>query len=113
MSPIRKRKTKGNCNCLCDLKNPRLLPGEGHYVDTPVTSLDGADAPVEPVKKLTIIQPRQGNYILNIFGTGSGPYTIDMALTKSDGTPSLVTSLTGTATPSLLQTYRITYSPIG
>ena len=91
------------------LENPMSL----YYEDTPVTSLDGTDDQAEPTKKLSIIQPRQGNYILNLFGTGDGPYTIDMVLTKSDGTFSLVTSFTGTATPGSSETYRITYSPTG
>lgn len=91
------------------LENPMSL----YYADAPVNSLDGEDALGEPVIKLTIIQPRQGNYILNIIGSGDGPYTIDMLLTRTDGRPSLVTSLTGTATPSLYETYRVTYSPTG
>lgn len=88
-------------------------PMSSYYVDTPVTPLDGADEIAEPTKKLTIVQPRQGNYILNLFGTGSGPYAIDMVLIKPDGTFGLATSLTGTATPNLLETYRVTYSPTG
>ncbi len=91
------------------LENPMSL----YYEDMPVTALDGSDSPSEPVKKLDIIQPKQGNYIFKIFGTGDGPYTIDMEWIKSDGTANLVTSLTGTAAPSLSQTYRITYSPTG
>ncbi len=84
-----------------------------YYEETPVTALDGTDAPAEPVKNLVIIRPVQGNYIFRIFGTGDGPYTIDMEWTKADGTPNLITSLTGTATPNLSETYHITYSPTG
>ncbi len=91
------------------LENPMSL----YYQETPVTPLDGTEAPSEPAKILSIAEARQGSYIFKIFGTGNGPYTIDMELTKSDGTPSLVTALTGTATPSLSETYRVTYSPTG
>jgi len=91
------------------LENPMSL----YYRETPVTSLDAIGAPEEPYKKLIIIRPRQGNYILKYVGTGDGPYTINMEWTKSDGTPNLVKSFTGTATPSLSETYRVTYSPTG
>ncbi len=93
------------------LENPMSL----YYEETPVTALDGTDTDTssEPYKRLTIIQPRQGNYILKFFGTGDGPYTINMDWTKSDGTANLVTSLTGTATPSMSETYRVIYSPTG
>ena len=86
-----------------------------YYEETPVTALDGTDTDTssEPYKRLTIIQPRQGNYILKFFGTGDGPYTINMDWTKADGTANLVTSLTGTATPSMSETYRVIYSPTG
>ncbi len=84
-----------------------------YYEDKPITALDGTDMPSEPVKILSIAEAREGNYIFKIFGTGSGPYTIDVKLSKSDGSPSLITAFTGTATPSLADTYRISYSPSG
>ena len=85
-----------------------------HYsVEEPISSLDPDALPGEPYKQLVIVYPPEGNYILQIFGTGNGPYTIDLKSTTYDGTANLKTSFTGTATPSLLQTYRITYSSTG
>ncbi len=88
-------------------------PMAQYFEDTPISALDGSDTPAEPVKRLEIVEPIQGNYILRIFGTGDGPYTIDMEGTKEDGTRNFVSSLTGTATSSLYDTYRISYSPTG
>ena len=83
-----------------------------YSTEEPPSSLDGDDAPSEPVKILTVVEP-PGNYILRIFGTGDGPYTIEMQGMREDGAINLDTSITGTATPSLAETYRITYSPTG
>lgn len=90
-------------------ENPMAM----YYAEGAVSSIVDEDEPGEPVKNLTLIQPGPGNYILKLFGTGDGPYTIDMEWTKSDGTPNLVSTLTGTATPSLSETYRVSYSPTG
>ncbi len=90
-------------------ENPLSL----YFSEEPPSSLDGDDVPEEPVKILNIVKPIAGNYILKIFGTGDGPYTIDMQGIKDDGTENLNTSITGTATPTLLESYRITYSPTG
>ncbi len=84
-----------------------------YYEDQPISSLDGDDEQGESYKRLTIVEPIEGNYILKLFGTGDGPYTIDVEWIKSDGTPNLATSLTGTATSSLFETYRVVYSPTG
>ncbi len=84
-----------------------------YYTEDPVSALVAEEKPEEPVKKLTIKELVPGNYIFKIFGTGDGAYTVDMEWLKADGTQNLTTSFTGTATPSLSETYRISYSPTG
>ena len=88
-------------------------PMSDYHTDQPISSLNANDPPGEPYKELVIINPPEGNYIVQLFGSGDGPYTIDMGGTTSDGTVNLSTSLTGTATPSLNETYRVAYSPTG
>ncbi len=90
-------------------ENPMSL----YYEEESPSSLDGDDVPSEPVKMLTVVEPQAGNYILRIIGTGDGPYTIEMQGERVDGTINLATSFTGIATPSLSETYRVTYSPTG
>ncbi len=84
-----------------------------YTLEEPISTLDGNDLPSEPYKKLKIINPPEGNYILKIFGTGDGPYTIHLQSTTDDGIDNLNSFFTGTATPSLYEIYRVTYSPTG
>ena len=77
--------------------------------DTP----DGIGPDPDPEKILQITEPVDGNYILKIAGTGDGPYTIDVQGVKTDGTNNISTSLTGTATPGMALTYRVSYSSSG
>ncbi len=84
-----------------------------YYMDQPISDLAGIEQTHEPYRQLAIVKPLEGNFIMKVFGTGEGPYTIDMQWTKSDGTDNLITSINGIATPALSETYRITYSPTG
>lgn len=86
---------------------------KGLYYTEIVSSLEPVAEPEEPIKVLWIDTPAAGNYIFKMFGTGDGPYTIDLNGETTEGISNLSTSLTGTATPSLQQTYRVTYSPTG
>ena len=89
-------------------------PRAFYYDQESVSAAEGEDDPNgHHYKELAIVQPAEGNYIFKIFGTGDGPYRIDMEGRKSDKTVNLHTSITGTATPTLLETYRISYSPTG
>lgn len=86
---------------------------KGLYYSETVSSIDSEDPPEEPTKTLWINEPIAGNYILKIFGTGDGPYTIDLDGENTEGITNLRSSITGTATASLYETYRVTYSPTG
>lgn len=83
------------------------------YSEESISSINPDDPEPEPTKELYIDRPIAGNYILKMTGTGSGPYTIVFRGIKEDGTTNLETSITGTATPTLSETYRVTYSPTG
>jgi sugar lactone lactonase YvrE len=91
----------------------RENPMSSYYEEEYISSLYGDDPQHEPFKMLTVVEPPAGNYIMKLFGTGDGPYTIKLQGVKDDGIINLDTSITGTATPSLSETYRITYSPTG
>ncbi len=55
-------------------ENPMSL----YYEETSPSSISGNATPSEPYKKLTIVKPIQGSHIIQLFGTGDGPYTIDI-----------------------------------
>jgi hypothetical protein len=63
------------------------------------------------VKELVVNGPTIGTYTLQIFGTGTGPYTIDFTAYDENGTPSTQT-ITGHATPSTDVSYAVQYSSI-
>ncbi len=91
-------------------ENPDAL----YYEQEPVSAAYGADDPNgHRYKELAIMKPSAGNYILKIFGTGDGPYTITMEGRQRDYTLNLNTSITGTAAPGLREIYRVGYSPTG
>jgi hypothetical protein len=68
--------------------------------------------PLTPnVKELVVNGPTIGTYTLQIFGTGTGPYTIDFTAYDENGTPTTQT-ITGNATPSTNLSYAVQYSSI-
>jgi hypothetical protein len=68
--------------------------------------------PLTPnVKELVVNGPTIGTYTLQIFGTGTGPYTIDFTAYDENGTPSTQT-ITGHATPSTDVSYAVQYSSV-
>lgn len=83
------------------------------YSEDSISSLDSDDPESEPIKELYIDKPIEGKYILKMTGTGDGPYTIVLRGTKEDGTINLFSSITGTATTTMSETYRVKYSPTG
>lgn len=84
-----------------------------NYSQESVSSTDPNDPEPEPSKVLHVDKPIAGNYLLKMTGTGDGPYTLIFESAKEDGSENLKTSLTGTATRTLSETYRVTYSPTG
>ncbi len=84
-----------------------------YYGTELIDSINTQDPTGEPEKTLHIDEPSEGNYILKLFGTGDGPYTVVLKGSIEDGSSNLSTSITGTAYPGLYQIYRIKYSPTG
>jgi hypothetical protein len=87
------------------------IPG-ANYNDEAIDSIDPDAEPAEAHDVLMIDTPPSGNYIIRIIGTGEGSYTIRMAGsgyysgTEIPDTP----IITGTATPGMIEVYRLQYS---
>jgi hypothetical protein len=65
--------------------------------------------PSVTVKDLVLYGPSSGGYTLNVIGTGSGPFTLDIAGVDQSGNP-FTTNVSGTVVPGLEYIYKVGYS---
>lgn len=85
------------------------IPSSG-YIDNQLANDTTHGPPVTPaLKDLAIIGAQDGVYNLQLFGTGTGPYTIDITAYDVNGTPKIRT-LSGTTIPGLISKVTVQYS---
>jgi PKD repeat protein len=69
--------------------------------------------PAAPAKRyLAVGAPEFGTWGLELFGTGSGPYTLTIGTAQASGLQPHVT-LTGTISPGEVRRYEVTYTSVG
>jgi hypothetical protein len=78
-----------------------------NYGEESIDGLDSDEPPAEPSHILMIDNP-SGNYILRVFGTGDGHYTImHKGMTSSGDAIPATELITGTAYSGMVETYRM------
>jgi hypothetical protein len=86
------------------------IPDSGYSAEAIEDDIDPTSGlTTEEVKGFEAVESASGNYTLQIIGTGTGPYTIDIWAYDSNGTFSSQT-ITGDATPGVGTAYQIGYS---
>jgi hypothetical protein len=95
----------------------RSIPSSGYIELSLVNDEDHTLASMPPIKTLNVVDPTNGTYTLQVFGTDVGEYTIDLMGYDVNGNPS-TNSVTGNAVPGIEVDYNVTYSttpgsPIG
>ncbi len=86
------------------------IPESSYSAETIADDIDPTSGlTTEEVKSFEALEPVSGNYTLQIIGTGTGSYTIDILAYDSNGTESSQT-ITGSATPGVGTVYQIGYS---
>lgn len=83
------------------------IPGSSYFTDNPIVNADdGSDGTGDTngLKTLFVPSPVGGNYQVQLFGTGSGGYTLDLGTAWPDGGGQAMQSFTGTASPGVTTT---------
>lgn len=83
------------------------IPGSSYFSDNPIVDVEtGTNGAGDPsgIKTLIVPFPVGGNYQVQLFGTGSGGYTIDLGTAWPDGGGQAMQTFTGTASPGVLTT---------
>ncbi len=88
------------------------IPESGYGVDSIEDAIDPVNGGTTPeVKSLEALVPASGNYSLQIIGTGTGTYTIDILAYDANGTESIQT-ITGSAAPGVGALHQVGYSSV-
>src|SRR5712691_6779785 len=81
-----------------------------YYAESIEDDIDPSTSePTPEVKTFADPMPQSGKYVVDVFGTGEGPYTLDFLGYDAGGNPSTVT-VTGTASPGMMIRYQVLYS---
>jgi hypothetical protein len=81
---------------------------EGDYSYDEVASVD-EDFVEHETKVITIPNPKNGEYTLQVIGTGAGSYSLNTTLANTDGTVD-TKDLIGVTQPSQIDTYKVVYT---
>jgi hypothetical protein len=81
---------------------------DAYYGTEQIADANGGTTP--PIKVFDLANPLDGSYIIQVIGTGSGPYTLDLASYDHLGQRA-VTTLSGEAQANSVDAYRMDYSP--
>ena len=89
------------------------IPASGYKEFTIGNDVNHAGKSLPKIKRLNVVAPADGAYLLTIFGTGNGAYTIDIAADDANG-KRVKKSLTGIATIGSKVCYNVVYqsSPV-
>ncbi len=86
------------------------IPKSGYDVEFIEDDIDPVNGGTTPeVKSLETLEPASGNYALQIIGTGTGPYTVEILAYDATGTESIQT-ITGSASPGVGAVHQVGYS---
>jgi len=86
------------------------IPESAYYAESIEDDIDPSTSdPTPEVKTFADSMPQSGKYVVDVFGTGEGPYTLDFLGYDAGGNPSTVT-VTGTAFPGMMIRYQVLYS---
>jgi uncharacterized protein YdeI (BOF family) len=87
------------------------IPHSSYGTDSIEDDVDPTMDPTPEVKSFEAGWPISGNYILQVLGTGTAPYTVDILAYDSTGALSQQT-ITGKATPGIGTVYQVRYSSV-
>jgi hypothetical protein len=90
--------------------SPQDIPGSSYGTFQLADDEDPTNAPpTEPIKEVEILNPTDGRYLVNVIGTGDGPYTLDFlgydVVAGESGT-----TLKGTAHAGVTTQYVVNYA---
>jgi hypothetical protein len=86
------------------------IPQSGYGDFSSIVNDQDHTQPALPASKtVAVVNPSTGVYALHVYGTGSGPYTLDFVGYDSAGTPTTAT-ITGNASSGALADYTVIYS---
>jgi hypothetical protein len=98
-------------NPLTDLRSSSIpQSGYGDFSSL-ANDRNHALAPLPPSKTVAVVGPASGDYMLQVIGTGTGPFVLDFVAYDSNGNRTLKTA-TGNARPGLVLDYGIKYSSV-
>jgi hypothetical protein len=83
------------------------IPGASYVIGNGINDPEGIEPPLPNIPDFENDTPVDGTYIVQVVGTGTGPYTLDFFSSTDTGT-STTTTLSGTAAQGSLDTYRVT-----
>lgn len=86
------------------------IPSSGYMINQLASDVNHGAPLTPPLKELSIIGAADGTYKLQSFGTGNGPYTIDVTYYDNAGNGPFTKTISGTAYPGVTSTFAIQYS---
>ena len=88
------------------------IPNSSYGAEALLDDIDiGSGVTAPEVKILEVLDATQGNYSVEVQGTGTGPYTLDFWAYDSNGHPTNQT-FTGNATLGSLASFVVNYTPV-
>jgi hypothetical protein len=86
------------------------IPDGAYYAESIEDDIDPTTSePTPEVKTFADSMPQSGKYVVDVFGTGEGPYTLDFLGYDAFGNVSTAT-VTGTASLGMMIRYQVLYS---
>jgi hypothetical protein len=86
------------------------IPNSGYGLEAIADDDDiTSDGTTPGTRELDVLMASDGTFTLQVFGTGTGPFTINFTSYDSDGNPTFA-SVSGDASPGSSVSYRVNYS---
>lgn len=85
------------------------IPHSGYQTDA-VSDLDTGAPDPNPTKVLSVRQPANGTYTIQVIGIQAGSYTVTVNAYNSDGSPQKALTFSGTASVGSVDTYTFQYT---
>ncbi len=89
-------------------ERPSTIPASGYKEFTIANDENHAAKSLPKIKRLNVVNPEDGSYLLTIYGTGAGAYSINIAADDIDGNRQ-TKIIKGIATPGSRVCYQINY----
>jgi hypothetical protein len=85
------------------------IPNSTYGIEPGIAPVDGSSAPAGETKYFQQIEPSDGEYTIELIGTGQGSYTVDVSKTDEQGKASTQV-IKGIAQTGVTESYHITYT---